>query len=136
MAGVLRSHATFAYSLCHFSGPGFQVSDFESNRIIGNMQFEAARTIMNGELSPVAGAVKSVHAYMNMSVPILHSDSFPISCYKSNALFSRAFREFKLPNGTSVSTCPAALGANCFPRLVHVFKLNSVPGFSFAGGTT
>ncbi|EKM81296.1 hypothetical protein AGABI1DRAFT_112961 [Agaricus bisporus var. burnettii JB137-S8] len=80
---------------CHGRGPGFQVSDFESNRIIGNMQFEAARTIMNGELSPVAGAVKSVHAYMNM-----------------------AFREFKLPNGTSVSTCPAALG------------------FSFAGGTT
>ena len=48
------------------SGPGFRVSDFESNRIIGEKQFEGARTIMEGTLAPVSGAVRSVHVYMNM----------------------------------------------------------------------
>ncbi|KAJ3565324.1 hypothetical protein NP233_g7696 [Leucocoprinus birnbaumii] len=80
---------------CHGRGPGFRTSDFESNRIIGNLQFQGAQKIMNGPLNPVSGTVKSVHAYMNM-----------------------ATHTFTLPNGTSVSTCPAALG------------------FSFAGGTT
>lgn len=80
---------------CHGRGPGFRTSDFESNRIIGDLQFQGAQKIMNGRLSPVTGAVKSVHAYVNM-----------------------ASHSFTLSNGTSVSTCPAALG------------------FSFAGGTT
>ncbi|KAK0488189.1 Neutral/alkaline nonlysosomal ceramidase [Armillaria luteobubalina] len=80
---------------CHGRGPGFRVSDFESNRIIGEKQFEGARTIMEGSLVPVSGAVRSVHVYMNM-----------------------ANHTFTLPNGTTVQTCPAAMG------------------FSFAGGTT
>ncbi|KAF8623397.1 hypothetical protein AX17_007435 [Amanita inopinata Kibby_2008] len=80
---------------CHGRGPGFRISDFESNRLIGEAQFEGARTIMNGNLSPVSGSVRSVHVYMNMST------------YK-----------FTLPNGTTVGTCPPALG------------------YSFAGGTT
>ncbi|KNZ72253.1 Neutral ceramidase [Termitomyces sp. J132] len=80
---------------CHGRGPGFRISDFESNRIIGEKQFEAARTVMNGARSPVNGTVRSVHIYVDMST---HS--------------------FTLPNGTTVSTCPAAMG------------------FSFAGGTT
>ncbi|KAK0446984.1 Neutral/alkaline nonlysosomal ceramidase [Desarmillaria tabescens] len=80
---------------CHGRGPGFRVSDFESNRIIGEKQFEGARTIMEGSLAPVSGAVRSVHVYMNM-----------------------ANHTFTLPNGTTVQTCPAAMG------------------FSFAGGTT
>ncbi|KAK0196294.1 Neutral/alkaline nonlysosomal ceramidase [Armillaria mellea] len=80
---------------CHGRGPGFRVSDFESNRIIGEKQFEGARTIMEGTLAPVSGAVRSVHVYMNM-----------------------ANHTFTLPNGTTVQTCPAAMG------------------FSFAGGTT
>ncbi|KAK0468856.1 Neutral/alkaline nonlysosomal ceramidase [Armillaria novae-zelandiae] len=80
---------------CHGRGPGFRVSDFESNRIIGEKQFEGAHTIMEGSLAPVSGAVRSVHVYMNM-----------------------ANHTFTLPNGTTVQTCPAAMG------------------FSFAGGTT
>ncbi|PBK90403.1 Neutral/alkaline nonlysosomal ceramidase [Armillaria gallica] len=80
---------------CHGRGPGFRVSDFESNRIIGEKQFEGARTIMEGSLAPVSGTVRSVHVYMNM-----------------------ANHTFTLPNGTTVQTCPAAMG------------------FAFAGGTT
>ncbi|KAG5352627.1 hypothetical protein C0989_001450 [Termitomyces sp. Mn162] len=72
---------------CHGRGPGFRISDFESNRIIGEKQFEAARTVMNGARSPVNGTVRSVHIYVDMST---HS--------------------FTLPNGTTVSTCPAAMG--------------------------
>ncbi|GLB38061.1 putative neutral/alkaline non-lysosomal ceramidase, C-terminal [Lyophyllum shimeji] len=80
---------------CHGRGPGFRISDFESNRIIGDKQFRAAQAVMNGPRTPVSGAVRSVHMYMNMST-----------------------HTFKLPNGTQVSTCPAAMG------------------YSFAGGTT
>ena len=50
-------------------GPGFRISDFESNRIIGQLQFEGARTIMNRDLAPVNGSVRSVHTYLNMQVP-------------------------------------------------------------------
>ncbi|PBK59198.1 Neutral/alkaline nonlysosomal ceramidase [Armillaria solidipes] len=101
---------------CHGRGPGFRVSDFESNRIIGEKQFEGARTIMEGSLAPVSGAVRSVHVYMNM-----------------------ANHTFTLPNGTTVQTCPAAMGRS------NYFSLNScgpdynwlsISGFSFAGGTT
>ncbi|KAK7471947.1 hypothetical protein VKT23_000053 [Stygiomarasmius scandens] len=80
---------------CHGRGPGFRISDFESNRLIGEAQFEGAQTIMQSNLSPVTGSVRSVHVYMNM-----------------------ANHTFALPNGTSVQTCPAAMG------------------FAFAGGTT
>lgn len=80
---------------CHGRGPGFRISDFESSRIIGDLQFRGAQTIMNGPLAPVTGAVKSAHTYLAM-----------------------ANHQFTLPNGTTVSTCPAALG------------------FGFAGGTT
>lgn len=52
--------------LIHYSGPGFLISDFESNHIIGNLQFQGAQKIMNGQLAPVSGTVKSVHAYMDM----------------------------------------------------------------------
>ena len=57
--------------LISFSGPGFRISDFESNQIIAGLQFQGAQKIMNGQLSPVSGAVKSVHAYMNMFVYIV-----------------------------------------------------------------
>lgn len=72
---------------CHGRGPGFRVSDFESNRIIGERQFQGAKTIMSGNRIPVTGAVKSVHAYLNM-----------------------ANHTFTLPNGTTARTCPAAMG--------------------------
>ncbi|KAK7030958.1 hypothetical protein VNI00_013905 [Paramarasmius palmivorus] len=72
---------------CHGRGPGFRTSDFESNRLIGLAQFQGAQTIMNGNLSPVSGAVRSVHVYMNM-----------------------ANHTFTLPNGTTARTCPPALG--------------------------
>ncbi|KAF8058537.1 Neutral/alkaline nonlysosomal ceramidase [Lyophyllum atratum] len=80
---------------CHGRGPGFRISDFESNRIIGDKQFKGAQAVMSGSRIPVSGTVRSVHTYMNM-----------------------ATHTFNLPNGTQVSTCPAAMG------------------FSFAGGTT
>ncbi|KAF9558125.1 ceramidase [Agrocybe pediades] len=80
---------------CHGRGPGFRISDFESNRIIGEAQFLGAQKVMSGPLSPVQGTVKSVNIYMTM-----------------------ANHSFTLPNGTTVSTCPAAMG------------------FAFAGGTT
>ncbi|CAA7260368.1 unnamed protein product [Cyclocybe aegerita] len=72
---------------CRGRGPGFRISDFESNKIIGQLQFEGARGIMNGPLSPVQGAVKSVHAYVAM-----------------------ANHSFQLADGRTVSTCPAAMG--------------------------
>ena len=51
-----------------YSGPGFHISDFESNRIIGEAQYLGAQKVMNGALSPVNGAVKSVHTYLTMHV--------------------------------------------------------------------
>jgi neutral ceramidase len=73
---------------CHGRGPGFQISDFESNRIIGQLQFDGAKTIMEGNSrKPVSGAIKSLHTYIDMS-------SYT----------------FKLANGTQVHTCPAAMG--------------------------
>ncbi|OCH91072.1 Neutral/alkaline nonlysosomal ceramidase [Obba rivulosa] len=80
---------------CHGRGPGFRISDFASNMIIAQYQVDGAQTLMSQTLAPVSGPVKWVHTYMNMS-----------------------FRSFELPNGTTVQTCPPALG------------------FSFAGGTT
>jgi neutral ceramidase len=55
----------------HYRGPGFRISDFESNRIIGEAQFQGAQAIMGNTLAPVNGAVKSVHVYMNMCVVVL-----------------------------------------------------------------
>ncbi|QRV98228.1 hypothetical protein RhiJN_26247 [Ceratobasidium sp. AG-Ba] len=81
---------------CHGRGPGFQISDFESNRIIGDNQFKGAKTLMDGSsLRPVQGAVRSLHTYVNMS-----NYTFPLA------------------NGTTVHTCPPAMG------------------YGFAGGTT
>lgn len=51
-----------------YRGPGFRISDFESNRIIGEAQFLGAQKVMDGPLSPVQGRVKSAHAYVTMSV--------------------------------------------------------------------
>lgn len=81
---------------CHGRGPGFRTSDFASNLIIGTNQYTAAKTLMaSTTLAPVSGPVKGVHTYVNMTN-----------------------YNFKLANGTSVTTCPAAMG------------------YSFAGGTT
>ena len=49
-------------------GPGFRISDFESSRIIAQLQVDGARSLMNGELPLVTGAVRSAHAYLNMYV--------------------------------------------------------------------
>ncbi|KAL6304955.1 Neutral/alkaline nonlysosomal ceramidase [Sparassis latifolia] len=80
---------------CRGRGPGFRISDFESNRMIAQYQVDGAKRLMDQALSPVSGPVKWVHTYLNMS-----------------------FRPFTLPNGTTVRTCPSALG------------------YSFAGGTS
>lgn len=50
-------------------GPGFHISDFESNRIIGQAQFEATQTVMEGnDMTGVSGSVRSVHVYLDMYV--------------------------------------------------------------------
>lgn len=50
------------------SGPGFRVSDFESNSLIAQAQFLGAQSIMSGSLNPVSGTVRSVHVYLDMLV--------------------------------------------------------------------
>ncbi|KAF8608399.1 Neutral/alkaline nonlysosomal ceramidase [Ceratobasidium sp. AG-I] len=80
---------------CHGRGPGFRTSDFDSNLIIGTNQFNGAKKLMASTLPSVSGAVRSLHSYVNMS-------SY----------------SFALTNGTTVTTCPPAMG------------------YSFAGGTT
>lgn len=72
---------------CHGRGPGFRISDFESNRIIGQYQFEGAQKIMGSSLASVSGPVKGIHVYLNM-----------------------ANHTFTLANGTTAKTCPPALG--------------------------
>lgn len=73
---------------CHGRGPGFQISDFESNRLIGLYQFEGAKEIMESKpLTDITGPVRSVHVYMDMS----------------NYTFA-------LPDGTTVQTCKPAMG--------------------------
>ncbi|PCH35497.1 hypothetical protein WOLCODRAFT_80219, partial [Wolfiporia cocos MD-104 SS10] len=72
---------------CRGRGPGFRISDFESNRIIAQRQVDGARALMEQTLPPVHGPVRSVHEYLNM-----------------------AYRSFALANGTIVQTCPSALG--------------------------
>ena len=49
-------------------GPGFRISDFESNRIIAQYQADGASTLMRQTLPAVSGAVKYVHTYLNMQV--------------------------------------------------------------------
>ena len=54
------------HCLPYYRGPGFRISDYESNRIIGELQFRGAQTVMSGSLSAVSGAVRSVHVYVEM----------------------------------------------------------------------
>ncbi|KAI0753569.1 Neutral/alkaline nonlysosomal ceramidase [Daedaleopsis nitida] len=72
---------------CHGRGPGFMISDFESNKIIGQRQVNGAKAIMSQTLPALTGPVNYVHTYMNMS-----------------------FRQFTLPDGTTAQTCPPAMG--------------------------
>lgn len=75
---------------CHGRGPAFthDAFGFGSNVIIGTNQFTAAKTLMSAtNLSAISGAVRGLHTYVNMT----------------NYAFA-------LPNGTSVTTCPAAMG--------------------------
>lgn len=73
---------------CHGRGPGFRVSDFESNYLIGSYQFEGAKKIMEQQsLTSISGPVRAVHTYVDMSQ-----------------------YSFALANGTTVQTCPPALG--------------------------
>ena len=79
---------------------------------------------MGQQLTPITGPVKWVHTYMNMYVAnCLDCDDrgAVLMAYAWFVLLwwtHRSFRSFTLPNGTSVQTCPPAMG------------------YSFAGGTT
>ncbi|KAF8756647.1 Neutral/alkaline non-lysosomal ceramidase, C-terminal [Rhizoctonia solani] len=76
---------------CHGRGPGFQISDFESNRIIGENQYLGAKKLMaSNSLTAVKGAVRSLHTYVNMCV----------------AFFGLAFSYL----GIDFSYMPAAMG--------------------------
>ncbi|KAJ3552664.1 hypothetical protein NPX13_g11060 [Xylaria arbuscula] len=78
---------------CHARGPFFRANDEGTSSCfeIGKRQFEPAKKLydeMSQDYTPIRGKwVKSFHTFHNMS-------NF----------------EFELPNGTEVSTCPAALG--------------------------
>ncbi|KAF7300950.1 Neutral ceramidase [Mycena indigotica] len=74
---------------CHGRGPGFNLDSygFHSNMMIAQTQADAAKVIMNKQLSSVAGTVRSVHIHLNM-----------------------ANHTFTLPNGSKASTCPPAMG--------------------------
>ncbi|KAI0433565.1 Neutral/alkaline nonlysosomal ceramidase [Xylaria sp. FL1042] len=78
---------------CHARGPFFRANDEGTSSCfeIGKRQFEPARKLyddLNLAPNPIRGKwVKSFHTFHNMS-------NF----------------QFSLPNGTEVSTCPAALG--------------------------
>lgn len=62
-------------------GPGFRISDFESNRIIAQLQVDGARSLMNGQLAPVTGSVRSVHTYLDMYVNYLSHSTGKILIY-------------------------------------------------------
>lgn len=71
MDGSSHSPDYIVLSDCHsmHSGPAFQISDFASNSIIGNLQFTGAQTVMSSSSRlPISGPVKSVHTYLNMYV--------------------------------------------------------------------
>lgn len=78
---------------CHARGPFFRVDDEGTSSCfeIGKRQFEPAKKLYDGldhSLTPIRGKwVKSFHTFHNMSG-----------------------YQFQLPNGTQVTTCPAALG--------------------------
>ena len=70
---------------------------------------------MNRSLTPLSGPVKYVHTYLNMYVPLtiqLLEAGDEKNCNtnpRHNPEF-RATHSFQLSNGTTVKTCPAALG--------------------------
>lgn len=55
---------------CHGRGPGFRISDFESNRIIAQKQVDGAKSLMGGQdvsrMGAINGPVGWVHVYLNM----------------------------------------------------------------------
>lgn len=73
-AGTARRTATGGtYTFCDGPladtpdrGPGFRISDYESNRIIGQLQADAANNVLGQKLTPVEGPVRFVHQYVNM----------------------------------------------------------------------
>jgi len=75
---------------CHGRGPFFGLNDggVKSCYEIGKRQFEGAKAIYNSNgFTPITGSIRSFHTFVDFSN------------------FS-----FQLPNGTTVSTCPAAMG--------------------------
>jgi len=73
-------------------GPAFQISDVESNRIIAEKQYLAAKELFqSSSQTPVSGdggLVRSYHSFIDFGAPY----------------------RFTLPNGTEARTCEAALG--------------------------
>lgn len=72
---------------CQGRGPGFPGDSWESNKIIGKNQKEAADQLMNQNLKALSGSVKAVYTTIDMSK-----------------------YTFRHPNGTMLHTCSPALG--------------------------
>ncbi|TEB38006.1 Neutral/alkaline nonlysosomal ceramidase [Coprinellus micaceus] len=50
---------------CRGRGPGFRISDYESNRIIGELQFRGAQTVMSGPLSALRLAQRNCGLHLS-----------------------------------------------------------------------
>ena len=77
---------------------------------------------MDGPLAPVTGGVKSAHTYLAMYV-LGSGTLWIVFCVLTQLDWVRANHKFTLPNGTTVSTCPAAMGELRLPFL----SLRSLP---------
>ncbi|KAF5374642.1 hypothetical protein D9615_008931 [Tricholomella constricta] len=97
---------------CHGRGPGFRISDFESNRIIGDKQFKGAQAVMSGPRSP--HAISSLFWHL-AQVGVFHS-------LQGDAHLQTAERHpsLDLPRRYGLALLTTCLTA----------------GYSFAGGTT
>lgn len=76
---------------CMGRGPAFQISDAESNRIIAEKQYIAAKELLQASQTPVGadnGIVRGYHTFVDFGEPY----------------------RFTLPDGTEQRTCKAALG--------------------------
>ncbi|KAF8532960.1 Neutral/alkaline nonlysosomal ceramidase [Trichophaea hybrida] len=80
---------------CIGRGPAWPGPDLHSCEIVAQKQYRKARDLLTSSQIPILGVIRSMHTFVDF-----------------------ANYTFTLPNGTSASTCPGALG------------------FSFAAGTT
>ncbi|GJJ12006.1 hypothetical protein Clacol_006244 [Clathrus columnatus] len=109
---------------CHGRGPGFRVSDFYSNYLIGLAQFEGAQTVMNGQRIPVSGSVRSVHQIFicgrddvsRLSSPPLNAFlNYAVTVQEPSTLFKERILQRHIKG--AVTPSPSAAQVACqFPK--------------------